>query len=112
MHFLAIRACAAAFAVSGFLAPAGASAADRVVEIINETGQTMVEFYASIMSSNDWEEDILGDDTLEDGDSVDINVDDGSGKCSYDFRAVFESGAEVMKRGVNVCQISTFRFTR
>ncbi len=89
-----------------------ATAADRTVEIINETGQTMTEFYASVGSTNSWEEDILEDDTLEEGDSVDMNIDDGSGKCIYDFRAVFESGAEVVKRGVNVCQISTFRFTR
>lgn len=89
-----------------------ATAADRVVEVFNETGQTMTEFYASVTSTNSWEEDILGDETLEDGDSVDVNVDDGSGKCIYDFRAVFESGAEAVKRRVNVCQISTFRFTR
>lgn len=93
-------------------APVPAGAADRVVEIVNETGQTMTEFYASVTSTNSWEEDILGDDVLEDGDSVDVNIDDGSGKCVYDFRAVFESGAEGIKRGVNVCQISTFRFTR
>lgn len=112
MQVVAVRLAAAGFAAFAFLAPIGASAADRVVEIINETGQTMVEFYASVTSSNDWEEDILGDDTLDDGDSVDINIDDGSGKCSYDFKAIFESGAEAVKRGVNVCQISTFRFTR
>lgn len=93
-------------------ASAGAYAADRVVEVTNKTGQTMVEFYASVTSTNSWEEDILDEDVLEDGDSVDVNVDDGSGKCIYDFRAIFESGAEAIKRGVNVCQISTFTFTR
>lgn len=103
----------AATALAGFLlAPVHASAADRSVEVFNKTGQTMVEFYASITNADSWEEDILGDDTLDDGDSVDVNVDDGSGKCVYDFRAVFESGAEAVKRGVNVCQISTFTFTR
>ena len=100
------------FAAVFLLAPYGASAADRVVEIINETGQTMTEFYASVTSTDSWEEDILGDDVLDDGESVDVNIDDGSGKCVYDFRAVFKSGAEAVKRGVNVCQISTFRFTR
>ncbi len=54
MHSVAIRFAAAAFAAFVYLAPVGASAANRVVEIINETGQTMVEFYASVMSTNDW----------------------------------------------------------
>lgn len=99
------------FAACLFSASAALSA-DRSVEVVNKTGQTMTEFYASVTSTNSWEEDILEDDTLEDGDSVDVNVDDGSGKCIYDFRAVFESGAESVKRGVNVCQISTFTFTR
>jgi hypothetical protein len=101
-----------ALCVALMLVPAIGHAADRVVEVTNKTGQTMVEFYASVTSTNSWEEDILEDDVLEDGDSVDVNVDDGSGKCIYDFRGVFESGAEVVKRGVNVCQISTFTFTR
>ncbi len=100
-------------ALAGFLfAPAMAIAADRTVEVVNKTGQTMVEFYASVTATNSWEEDILGDDTLDDGDSVDVDVDDGSGKCVYDFRAVFESGAEAVRRGVNVCTISTFTFVR
>jgi hypothetical protein len=103
----------AAAALAGFLlAPVHASAADRSVEVVNKTGQTMVEFYASVANADTWEEDILGDDILQDDEAVDVNVDDGSGKCVYDFRAVFESGAEAVKRGVNVCQISTFTFTR
>jgi hypothetical protein len=91
---------------------ANAQAANRIVEIINETGATMTEFYASIGASNSWEEDILGDEALEDGESVDVNIDDGSGKCVYDFKAIFANGGEAVKQGVNVCQISTFTFTR
>ncbi|MDB5569617.1 MAG: hypothetical protein JWN93_800 [Hyphomicrobiales bacterium] len=94
------------------LGAATAQAANRKVDIVNETGATMTEFYASVGSTNSWEEDILGDDELEDGDTVEVNVDDGSNKCIYDFRAVFDNGAEAVKRGVNVCQISTFTFTR
>ena len=31
--------------------------------------------------------------------------------CVFDFKAVFKGGASAEKRGVNVCQISTFTFT-
>ena len=48
----------------------GASAADRRVEIVNKTGMTMTEFYASNTGASDWEEDILGVDVLANGDTV------------------------------------------
>ena len=43
-----------------------AGAANRHVDIINKTGMTLTHFYASNTGSNDWEEDILGRDVIED----------------------------------------------
>ena len=93
-----------------FATIAPACAADRNVDILNQTGQTMMQFYASVTKSNSWEENILGNDSLDDGDTQSVNIDDGSGKCVFDFKAVFKSGASAEKRGVNVCEISTFTF--
>ncbi|MBZ4690696.1 MAG: hypothetical protein JG765_1947 [Cereibacter sp.] len=87
-----------------------AAAADRRVQIVNNTGFTMVEFYGSNKGSQAWEEDILGQDVLEDGQSVVINFNDDSGYCKFDFRAVFEDGDEVVEAGVNVCEIGSFTF--
>ena len=89
-----------------------AVAANRHVDIVNKTGMTLSEFYASNTGSNDWEEDILGRKTIDNGETFDMNIDDGTGACRFDFRAVFEGGGESIKRNVNVCQISTFTFTR
>jgi hypothetical protein len=58
------------------------------------------------------EEDILGVDVLANGDTVEVNIDDGTGKCRFDFKAVFQSGAELVRNNINVCQISTFTYTR
>lgn len=90
--------------------PAAASAQDRVVEIVNETGVTMMEFYASNVDRSDWEEDILGMDVLDSGYSVDIDIDDGSGQCLFDFRAVFADGEEVVDEAVNVCEVAVFTY--
>jgi hypothetical protein len=109
--FLSALAGALALALASGWA-GSAAAANRVVEVINATAFTMVAFYASVSSTNSWEEDILGDEELEAGDSVDINIDDGSGKCIYDFKGVFDNGVEVVKQGVNVCRIATFTFER
>lgn len=99
--------CAALLLLAG-----AAQAANRHVDIVNKTGMTIKHFYASTTGTDDWEEDILGRDVIEDGDTFDINVDDGSGACRYDFKAVFENGASLVRNNINVCQISTFTYTR
>ena len=47
---------------------------------------------------------------LPSGHSVVINIDDGTGYCQYDFRAVFDDGDIVEQAAVNVCEIGTFTF--
>ncbi|MEQ9145847.1 MAG: hypothetical protein RLO08_15980 [Parvibaculaceae bacterium] len=85
-------------------------AEDRRVRIINETSTTMVEFYASNVGADTWEEDILGYDVLPAGDSVMINIDDGTGYCLFDFRAVFADGDVLTRENVDVCEISSYRY--
>lgn len=92
------------------LSALSATAEDRRVEIVNNTGYTMVEFYGSNKGTNSWEEDILGQDVLPSGYSVMINFDDRSGYCKFDFRAVFDDGDEVIENNVNVCEIGRFTF--
>lgn len=98
-------ACAALLLLAG-----GAQAANRHVDIVNKTGMAMKHFYASSTGSNDWEEDILGRDMIGDGETFDINIDDGTGACRFDFKAVFENGASLVRKNINVCEISTFTY--
>lgn len=84
---------------------------DRRVRIYNDTGETMREFYASRVTTDDWEEDILGQDVLRSGQSVNVNIDDGTGACLFDFKAVFTSGREAIRNRINVCQVSDYHFT-
>ncbi|MGE2715646.1 hypothetical protein ACQI4L_16450 [Mycolicibacterium litorale] len=94
----------------GLAAPA--SAQDRNVLIINETRHTIVEFYASNIGRETWEEDILGEDVLPVGQSLNINFDDGTEACLYDFRAVFDGGGELVRNRIDVCSIGTYRYTQ
>lgn len=87
-----------------------ASAQDRRVRIENNTGVTLVEFYGSNTGTNDWEEDILGKDVLPSGSAVNINFDDGTGYCMFDFRAVFQDGDVLVRREINVCEVGTFTY--
>ena len=84
------------------------TAQNRVVTIGNYTGVTMVRFYASNTSRSSWEEDILGSSVLPSGRSVNVNIDDGSGACMFDLKAVFADGDELIENNFNVCRQSSW----
>jgi hypothetical protein len=87
-----------------------AAALDRRVTIINNTGYTIVNFFGSNTGTSSWEEDILGNDVLPSGSSVQINFNDGTGYCMFDFLAIFDDGEQLIREGVNICEISTFTY--
>lgn len=100
-------------AVAGALAltsTASLAQYDRRVLIVNGTSQTMMYFYASHVDAPTWEEDILGNSVLPSGNQVVINIDDGSGYCRYDVKAVFADGSEAIEPGLNVCEVGRFTF--
>lgn len=108
----AVAAALAIAAVSGVASAQSNDGMNRNVRIINDTGRTIMYFYASRQGVNSWEEDMLGSDVLADGQSVNANIDDGSRACRYDFKAVFDNNQSVERYNINVCEISTYTFTR
>jgi hypothetical protein len=85
-----------------------AAAEDRRVRIINDTNVTLTRFYASNANRRSWEEDILGSSVLPAGRSVMINIDDRTGACMFDFRAVLSNGRVIESYGMNVCRITSW----
>ncbi|MBI1171627.1 hypothetical protein GC209_09510 [bacterium] len=83
---------------------------DRHVTIVNDTNVAMVRFYGSNAGASTWEEDILGQDVLPAHSSVRVNFDDGSGYCTFDFKAVFRDGSSLIDSNVDVCQTGTVTF--
>lgn len=104
-----IRLLILSAAISSMLA-APALAANRKVDVINKTGSTMTSFFASSTGTESWEEDMLDNDTLANGETLEADIDDGTKACIYDFKAVFSNGSSSIKQKVNVCEISTFTF--
>ena len=79
-----------------------------VITIRNATGFTLVEIYISDSGTEDWEEDVLGRDVLEDGETLRLTV---SGSYSrFDMAAVDEEGDSVGWYGLpgNVTQITIY----
>jgi hypothetical protein len=89
-------------------ANAAALAADYYVEITNNTGYTIMYMYVSPAKSDSWEEDVLGDETMSDGETRRVNLT-GYKSPMFDIRLVDEDGdkytfwnVDVSKRDLTV----------
>ena len=71
----------------------------------NDTAQTLVALHISHSGTDQWEEDILGVDMVDAGESVDVTIDDDLTACEYDVRADFSDGDTLDVRGVNFCEL-------
>ncbi|MBQ6971513.1 MAG: hypothetical protein IJP86_04070 [Synergistaceae bacterium] len=86
------RAVLAAIFVLAFAASSFAGAQDFI--LVNNTGYDIYFVNVSPTSTNDWEEDILGSDVLENGDAVTVRF--GAGRTRYwDIKAIFEDESSI-----------------
>ncbi|HEV8589348.1 MAG TPA: hypothetical protein VGQ72_10775 [Pyrinomonadaceae bacterium] len=72
----------------------------------NETGVEIHEVYVSPVTADEWEEDVLGTDTLADGDSVKITFDDRDKHVHWDLKVVDGKGNSIEWHDVNLIEIS------
>jgi hypothetical protein len=97
------------------LAPAGpAFAGTQDFTLVNKTGLRIVELYVSASSTDDWEEDVLGVDVLEDDEAVDIHFSPKEKAKSWDLKIVDSDGDEVVWEGLRLNDISrvTLRYDK
>jgi len=72
----------------------------------NATGVEIHELYVSPHTSNEWEEDILGKDTLADGESVKITFEDREKHVHWDLKVVDGKGNSIEWTDLNLIEIS------
>lgn len=82
-------------------------AGDQDFTLKNRTGYTIDQVYVSAAKTDDWEEDVMGKDTLGDGESVDITFGASEGACKFDLKVVYDDKEEAIWEGLNLCSIST-----
>lgn len=105
-----LRLRLSATAVSGallcalFLAPA-AVAGTQDFTLINETGVDVFELFISETRSDEWEEDVLGENVLLDGERLDVTFE-GRRACLWDMMANDEAGDSIAFQGINLCETS------
>ena len=84
-------------------------------ELVNKTGYEISEVYVSPSKRQSWEEDVLGDHTLEDGDSTTIRFSNSGNICMWDLKVVYEDDdSSAYWEGIDLCQVSkvTIRYNR
>ena len=76
--------------------------------LVNDSSQDVYYLYVSPSYSDDWGEDILGNDIIPSGTTSEIIIDDGLDTCEYDLLAISPSEDEVEDYGLDLCEISTY----
>lgn len=71
----------------------------------NETGLEITEVYVSETGNDDWEEDVLGQDTLATSATVDITFHRKQAD-NWDIKVVFSNGKSNFWRKLNLSQIT------
>lgn len=88
-----------------------AKAGDQDFTLHNDTGVEIHELYVSPHSANDWEEDILGKDTLADGDKLDIKFSPKEDTSKWDLKIVDGKGGSVVWENLKLTEITDVTLT-
>ncbi len=96
-------------------APVAASRSRQTFTVVNSTGYDISEVYVSPAKGKDWEDDVLGDDELEDGDEKLIRFNRPEKTCFWDLKVVYsEDDSEAIWYDIDLCKISkvTIKYDR
>lgn len=72
----------------------------------NVTGVEIHELYVSPHNSDDWEDDVLGKDTLPDGESLKITFDDHEKAVKWDLKIVDGKGSSIEWENLDLTKIA------
>ncbi len=89
------------------VAVAPASAAQQDFDLINQTGYTIEQVYVSPTNSNNWQEDVLGRDVMNDGEGGTITFNRSERTCLWDLKVVYDDGESAEWDRFDLCKVST-----
>lgn len=98
-----VYALLAVIFVFAFAGMAFSGAQDFV--LVNNTGADIYTVNISPSGVNDWEEDILGSDVLENGESVTVTFGLGN-TALWDIQAIFKDGSSISWYEINLLEVA------
>lgn len=93
-------------AVGLFMFSGAALAADQDFTIVNKTGYPLKHIHVSEATNNSWDEDILGRDILNDGESLDVKFNKADKTCKWDLKVTYDDSETAVWENLNLCQIN------
>lgn len=92
------------FSILGLLLfAATAQAGIQDFTLVNNTGYDIYYVYVSANTSQSWEEDVLGDQILYNGQSVNINFSGQSDYCYWDLKVIDEDQDSFEFFNIDLC---------
>jgi hypothetical protein len=101
-----IQKLVAVMAVTLLVASLAAAQGKQDFTLHNNTGVEIHKLFISPHDTNEWEEDILGKDTLADGDSLEINFSRKETAKMWDLKIVDKEGTSIEWENLNLLEIS------
>lgn len=95
--------------------PAIAADAKQDFTLINKTGYELNSVFVSPSNSEDWDEDVLGKDVLEDGGTADIEFHRSENTCKWDLKVVYTvDSSSAVWHEIDLCSVSkiTIRYNK
>lgn len=92
-----------------------AAEAKQDFTLVNKTGYEIEKVFVSPGKSGDWEEDVLGKDTLDDGESVNIHFKRSAKTCTWDLKVVYSvDSSKAIWYDIDLCSVSkiTIRYDK
>lgn len=93
---------ALALSFGAFVAQAG----DQDFTLVNKTGVEINSLYVSPSDQNEWGADILGEDTLDDGESAEITFSPKTKAEFWDVKVEDKDGNSIVWKKLNLLEIS------
>ena len=103
-HSLSAVVVVVGLLVATALAPP-AAAGTQDFTLVNGTGVEIYSLYLSETNNDSWEEDVLGDNVLPDGNRMNIRFA-GRDACLWDMMVTDREGGSVIWQAINLCQSS------
>jgi hypothetical protein len=79
-------------------------------KLVNNTGEDFYAVYLTDTDTQDWGEDILPEDIVKDGDTIDITFEDvdGNSLCVWDLRLTHDASEEdyIYINEIDLCEVS------
>jgi hypothetical protein len=105
----------AAFAGLMLAGPVIAEEAKQDFQLVNSTGYELKALFVAPSKSDNWEEDVLGQDVLADGQAVTIHFKPTTNTCVYDLKVVYsDDDSSAVWQKIDLCKIGkiTIKYDR